>query len=557
MAGTFPIGDSSEAREAQVIDSIYRNGDWLMPRRNGVVPSKPPLHHWIGAGAAWVVGGASEGVARFPSVLAGTLLLLITMLWCERLAAGLAPGGRPAVLCGFVLLGSYGFTRMVMEARVDMLMSFLVVAALAALLWRSIPRMAGQAELPHESDFASFFGICGLAVLAKGPLGIALPVLMGITGHLVLFGPGRTAKLWVRPRWGWLLFLALVFPYYWVAAQRASGDAVSSSFVGRQIIFENLTRFLGGEHIESKPWWFYGPHLVRQALPWIVLALMGFWSAWRGNWLGANSKLSLRVLSACIAAGLCLFSLSVGKRASYLLPLMPLVAISATLYLLERWNLMAAGSRLRWAALLWPGRTLIALALLLSAWGPELVFSVVELRHGLVWQRSMAYLIEHAAVLQLLSGAALLLLLLAQLYPRISCLAGWTAVWVLIGVWMAFGRGIKADLKHFEPMARIILAQASATETIWVVKDSFDEYFDPLLYYLKREARLVKPTSVEIPVGALVVVRAAWLVESGKQDRFAIVAKMSPLPDMESGAGTRDIVLCRTLDAIDYRRHQS
>src|SRR5690606_22756059 len=43
------------------------------------------------------------------------------------------------------------------------------------------------------------------------------------------------------------------------------------AFVSRQLIFENIARFLGGEHVNSEPFWFYLESMVSKAAPWSLL----------------------------------------------------------------------------------------------------------------------------------------------------------------------------------------------------------------------------------------------------------------------------------------------
>src|SRR4029453_4921440 len=44
---TPPIGLHGEAREALGDGTIVRTGNWVLPERNGELPTKPPLFHWI------------------------------------------------------------------------------------------------------------------------------------------------------------------------------------------------------------------------------------------------------------------------------------------------------------------------------------------------------------------------------------------------------------------------------------------------------------------------------------------------------------------------------
>lgn len=114
LSSVSVIGTSSEAREAHIVRVMVGTGDWILPTRNGLLPSKPPLHHWLAAGAGLMVGRVSEVVARLPSVLAGGLILLLTGLLALDLAqragsASVLGGGSgsergPAVFAIFSML---------------------------------------------------------------------------------------------------------------------------------------------------------------------------------------------------------------------------------------------------------------------------------------------------------------------------------------------------------------------------------------------------------------------------------------------------------------------
>src|ERR1044071_6720919 len=53
LALSAPIWQHGEAREGLVVWGIVHNNEWILPFRNGELPSKPPLFHWLAA----VVGG--------------------------------------------------------------------------------------------------------------------------------------------------------------------------------------------------------------------------------------------------------------------------------------------------------------------------------------------------------------------------------------------------------------------------------------------------------------------------------------------------------------------
>ena len=84
--GLAAIGGSTEAREAQVVETILREGEWILPLRNGIIPSKPPLFHWVAALLSILLGGVSEFSVRLPSHLFAVGVLVCCALSAYRLA---------------------------------------------------------------------------------------------------------------------------------------------------------------------------------------------------------------------------------------------------------------------------------------------------------------------------------------------------------------------------------------------------------------------------------------------------------------------------------------
>jgi hypothetical protein len=62
------IWHHGEAREALVIQDIVENHRWVLPLRNGELPSKPILYHWIAALFALPLG-LSDFTVRLPSIV--------------------------------------------------------------------------------------------------------------------------------------------------------------------------------------------------------------------------------------------------------------------------------------------------------------------------------------------------------------------------------------------------------------------------------------------------------------------------------------------------------
>jgi len=108
--------------------------------------------------------------------------------------------------------------------------------------------------------------ICGFGLLAEGPLGVVLPFLV-IAGVAFYHWGISGVRNVIQPGWIWALIVGL--PWYVLAT--ISGQ---DSFIARQIIFENIERFFGGDGIVAKPLSFYWEHFWGQAAPWSFVAVV-------------------------------------------------------------------------------------------------------------------------------------------------------------------------------------------------------------------------------------------------------------------------------------------
>lgn len=322
-----PITTHGEAREGLVVQDIVRNDRWVLPYRNGELPSKPPLFHWLAAVVAETFG-LSDATVRLPSALAAWAMALATF------ALGVTLGGQVAGwLAAGVLLGTHGFWKSASEARVDMLFAACITLAIAGFFrWYSTASRVAR---------AGCYLATACAVLAKGPVGALLPALV-----IFVFLAREDRLGWWRERadgerrplpgtgfatalrclWSWpLAAVVLVVDLGWYGlAYRAGGE----QFLAVQLLRENLDRFVGrgifGQH-GGHPLFFLAGHLAIDLLPWsLVLA----WAALR--WLrGEREDAAGRLLHAWWIVILGFFTLAFGKRGVYLLPLYPAIALLA------------------------------------------------------------------------------------------------------------------------------------------------------------------------------------------------------------------------------------
>jgi hypothetical protein len=112
----------------------------------------------------------------------------------------------------------------------------------------------------------------------------------------------------------------LVLPWYvWANAQ--TGGKLLQVFFWKH----NFERGFGGGSLSAHPWWFYGPRLAFDLLPWSLLLPGATWLVIRRGWWhkDAEARFGLAWLVAVVA----LLSCSRFKRADYLLPAYPGIAL--------------------------------------------------------------------------------------------------------------------------------------------------------------------------------------------------------------------------------------
>src|SRR5215470_9695738 len=78
-----PFQKDAEPQSAEWIQSIVRDGHWLIPHdAYGYTDRKPPLFYWLSAIVAKATGGAVDEVrARTVSVVSGTALAVVVLAW--------------------------------------------------------------------------------------------------------------------------------------------------------------------------------------------------------------------------------------------------------------------------------------------------------------------------------------------------------------------------------------------------------------------------------------------------------------------------------------------
>ena len=320
---SMPIVESSEARYAEVAREMVETGDFLVPRRNGIVHlTKPPLAYWFGA-AGITLFGPNEWGARTPGALLSVAMVLVTLAWGSLLFERKA-GFLAALLLAFSpLVLAMGRT-----LTADIPLAFTVVLAqmaLAAILFAN-DRVATWPLLFHVA--------MGMAFLIKGPVGL-MAVLLPLVVFAVIY---RRTVPWRRlfPWWGVLVGLLIALPWY--IYMTATTPGLLKYYLGSEV----LARVASDVHERGEPFGFMIFSLLGGFLPWTFFlpsALRTMFS--RRDSIGGEEKRKLVLLFLQVVAPLVVFMLSRSKQETYVLPLFPSLA------LLTGWWLARAGDTLR------------------------------------------------------------------------------------------------------------------------------------------------------------------------------------------------------------------
>src|SRR5439155_9639458 len=162
------------------------------------------------------------------------------------------------------------------------------------------------------------------AILLKGPIGFVLPAAV-VAVYLLTkrdspapnslprwLGLAHSLGLW----WGVPLIALLVLPWFFSANTASHGEFF-------QVFFwkHNVERGLGGGDLPAHPWWFYGPRLFFDLLPWSPLLLPATWLLCRHRAWHEDPEARFGLIWLVIIV--LVLSCARFKRADYLLPVYP------------------------------------------------------------------------------------------------------------------------------------------------------------------------------------------------------------------------------------------
>lgn len=323
---------SMEPRFAEVVREMMAAGEWIIPIKNGKPYVEYPIFYYWLAIIGKTIGLPMTAAIRLPTFLAFLGWLLLLGRWqrllfpdLEKYAFQVAGAALPLVIFQFSI------------AQTDGMLVFGVMMSLFGYTKLTVGQSRG------EFPWALWGGI-GIAVLAKGPVGIActLPVILADRVILVLrvSSPLRRGKLVDRAILalrelclvrGVALLVLVSVPWYIAAGLRSGWE-----FVEAVLVYQNFDRYVTG-YSHNQPWWYYFKTITYDFFPLSLVLPVGLWVGWQ-----QRTRPVIRVVLIWCAFTFVFFSVSGSKQGKYLLPMAPAIVALAFIgigYIRDRFNI--------------------------------------------------------------------------------------------------------------------------------------------------------------------------------------------------------------------------
>ncbi len=314
---------SDEPRFTLAAKQMIESGDWLFPHRGRELYSdKPPMLFWLEA-ASYELTRSWRVAFLLPSLLAalGTLWLTYDLgrrFWNHR--AGL--------YAAIAVLFAFQFMYQMKRAQIDPLVTGWITLANWGLLVHFV-------RGPNWRAFWIGCFAAGLGVITKG---------VGILAFL-MFAPylfarmrrwdGVTVTSGSALRWavGGVAFLIpiLVWGLTVLAVARSRAEPEYTAYVNDLFFHQTADRYAKSwTHVQ--PWWYFLPIIL---FNWFPISL--FFGASASRWWRDLNRGEARVMLPLVwtIMTIVFFSIPVGKRDVYIIPCIPMLAVSMASYFEE------------------------------------------------------------------------------------------------------------------------------------------------------------------------------------------------------------------------------
>jgi len=228
---------------------------------------------------------------------------------------------RRAFLAALVMATSAFYMAMAKTVFTDMIFSVLILYSLLSFY------LAYLNPDFRRAGIFSFYIFAALAVLAKGPLGLLIPL-----AAVIIFLLYQREISFLKTPWfliGFGLCLVISIPWYWYEISKYGDVFIKEFFVN-----DHWRRLTEAEHRSNDTWYFYPITMLAGLFPWTLFVAAAFVDLFKR--LKFTIKPFEYFLLSWILVVFIIFQVSHSKLASYILPMFPALALLAANYIDER-----------------------------------------------------------------------------------------------------------------------------------------------------------------------------------------------------------------------------
>lgn len=262
--GSYSLMDVDETRYVAMSRDMFNTKDFLTLYLNGhYFFEKPPLYFWQECLSFAIWGKINEWTARFPVALLGFIFSFIVYSTSRKRI-----NRRFGVFTSLIIATSLEFILLARYAILDIVLTFYIGLALVCYF-----QVYFCQEKNKKLYWWAFYAFSGLAVMAKGIPGVAIPF------GVVFFTSIMTKKfkdifkpVYLIP--GMLLFLLIVLPWHIIMLKMHN-----PLFFNEYIIKHHLHRFLNTANNEigrKQPFYYYFLVILWGFIPWIFSVISVF-----------------------------------------------------------------------------------------------------------------------------------------------------------------------------------------------------------------------------------------------------------------------------------------
>lgn len=303
------VTDTAESNYALTAKEMVLSGDWLSPQIYGHYWYDKPIFYYWTLAASFAVFGFNEFAARFPSAVFGCLNVCFLFWFVRRIY-----DERTAWLSSLILAASLEFWILSKAVITDAALFLFMSAAVAAFY------------LGYKEDRRWYFlcyAAAGLAVLTKGPIGLALPGFSCLL--FLLWKKDLKEMLHVHFLSGMLLFLLVGGSWYFYMYLAHGADFILNFFG-----VHNFLRATVAEHERQNVWYFYIMMFFAGFAPWSFALPWSLWKKYKAKTLSLSHLTDAdRFLLTWAFSVLLIFQLIATKYTTYTFPSLFAFAILA------------------------------------------------------------------------------------------------------------------------------------------------------------------------------------------------------------------------------------